>query len=174
MSYRPEIDTSPELEDEMATRHMQLIGILRWAIEIGRLDIQTEVSVLSQHQCTPREGHLDAVYRIFWYLKNCLKNGNYGRIVFDSSRPYIDETLFNSTRAEHWKEFYPDAAEAIPHNMPEPRGRPVHMVCYVDADHAGNLMTRRSHTGILLYLNNTPIIWYSKKTKYGGIIQFRV
>ena len=35
--------------------------------------------------------------------------------------------------------------------------------CYVDADHAGNLMTRRSHTGIIIYLNNTPVIWYSKR-----------
>jgi hypothetical protein len=33
---------------------------------------------------------------------------------------------------------------------------------FVDADHAGNWMTRRSQTGILLYLNKAPIIWYSK------------
>ena len=37
------------------------------------------------------------------------------------------------------------------------------MVSYVDADHAGNLMTRRSHSGLLLYLQNTLIIWYSKR-----------
>jgi len=33
---------------------------------------------------------------------------------------------------------------------------------FVDADHAGNRLTRRSHTGILIYLNSAPIIWYSK------------
>ena len=33
---------------------------------------------------------------------------------------------------------------------------------FVDADHAGNRVTRRSHTGILLYLNCAPIIWFSK------------
>lgn len=33
---------------------------------------------------------------------------------------------------------------------------------FVDADHAGNRVTRRSHTGILIYLNSAPIQWYSK------------
>jgi len=34
---------------------------------------------------------------------------------------------------------------------------------YVDANHAGNMKTRRSHTGILVYMNNAPILWYSKR-----------
>jgi hypothetical protein len=37
------------------------------------------------------------------------------------------------------------------------------MFCFVDSDHAGNLATRRSHTGILIFLNKSPILWYSKK-----------
>jgi hypothetical protein len=37
------------------------------------------------------------------------------------------------------------------------------MSCFVDADHAGCHATRRSHTGILIYVQNTPIIWYSKR-----------
>ena len=58
---------------------------------------------------------------------------------------------------------YPDAEEAIPHDCPEPMGKFVVLACYVDADHAGNLVTRRSHTGIFLYINNTPIIFHSKR-----------
>ena len=34
---------------------------------------------------------------------------------------------------------------------------------YVDADHAHDLVTRRSVTGVLILLNNTPIKWYSKR-----------
>jgi hypothetical protein len=34
---------------------------------------------------------------------------------------------------------------------------------FVDADHAGDLMNRRSRTGVLLYLNRSPIVWHSKK-----------
>ena len=163
VKYRPEVDVSPELGEELTNRYMQLIGTLRWAIELGRVDICTEVSVLSQYQCAPREGHLDAVYRIFWYLKCCLKKKQIGRIVFDATNPYIDESLFNPDQDGMWKDFYPDAEESVPPNAPEPRGRRITTSCYVDADHAGNLMTRRSHTGIIIYLNNTPIITYSKR-----------
>ena len=35
--------------------------------------------------------------------------------------------------------------------------------CFVDADHAGCRVTRRSQTGVLLYLQKAPIIWYSKR-----------
>ena len=34
---------------------------------------------------------------------------------------------------------------------------------FVDADHAGNKVTRRSHTGIIIYCNLSPVLWYSKR-----------
>jgi hypothetical protein len=37
------------------------------------------------------------------------------------------------------------------------------MTVFVDADHAGDVLTRRSRTGVLVYLNRAPILWYSKK-----------
>ena len=37
------------------------------------------------------------------------------------------------------------------------------MTCFVDADHAGCLETRRSHTGVMIFLQKAPIIWYSKR-----------
>ena len=39
----------------------------------------------------------------------------------------------------------------------------VYVGCYVDADNAGNMLTRRSHTWIIIFVNNSPIIWYSKR-----------
>ena len=62
-----------------------------------------------------------------------------------------------------WSDFYPDAREELPPNMPEPRGKPVQINCYVDADHAGDVVSRRSHTGIIILVNRAPIIWYSKR-----------
>ena len=61
------------------------------------------------------------------------------------------------------KKIYVDAKEDTPPNAPEPRGRPVQVYCFEDSDHAGNRVTRRSQTGILLYLNFAPIVWYSKR-----------
>jgi hypothetical protein len=39
------------------------------------------------------------------------------------------------------------------------------MTVYVDADHAHDLVIRRSITGILVMLNNTPVRWVSKRQK---------
>lgn len=36
------------------------------------------------------------------------------------------------------------------------------MHAFVDADHAGNHIMWHSHTGILIYLNCAPILWFSK------------
>jgi hypothetical protein len=36
------------------------------------------------------------------------------------------------------------------------------MNAFVDVNHAGNKLTRQSHTGIIIYLNCLPILWYSK------------
>ena len=37
------------------------------------------------------------------------------------------------------------------------------MNCFVDSDHAGERTTRRSQSGILIYCNSAPIIWFSKR-----------
>jgi hypothetical protein len=37
------------------------------------------------------------------------------------------------------------------------------MTIFVDADHAGDTMTRRSRTGVFVNLNRSPIMWFSKK-----------
>jgi hypothetical protein len=45
------------------------------------------------------------------------------------------------------------------------KGPRVRMTVYVDAVHAHDLVTRRSITGILILLNNTPIRWIYKRQK---------
>jgi hypothetical protein len=66
-TYRDEIDESPVLGPEMANYFQSQIGILRWCVEVGRIDIITEVSMLPTFLCMPREGHLDAAYHLFAY-----------------------------------------------------------------------------------------------------------
>jgi len=39
-----------------------------------------------------------------------------------------------------------------------PRGNPIKLNVFVDASHASNKINRRSHTGILIYSNRSPII----------------
>jgi hypothetical protein len=107
----------------------------------------------------PREGHLKAVKRILSYLKTFPK----GRPIIDTSYP--DHSVYPIEDHSNWMEFYPDAGEEIPKDLPPEKGPRVRMTVYVDANHAHDLVTRRSITGILVMLNNTPIRWISKRQK---------
>ena len=154
-SYRPELDSSPALDPDRATYYQNLIGILRWAVELGRIDIHVHVALLSQYLAHPRQGHMDQVLHIFSYLK-----------AHKRSKTVLDDSWIswnNRFQTVDWHDFYTDAKEAIPGNAPEARGHEVQINCFVDADHAGNSVTRRSHTGILIYINSAPITWYSKR-----------
>jgi hypothetical protein len=156
-TYRPELDVSSVLGSELASRYSQLIGILRWAVELGRVDILLEVSLMSSHLCQPREGHLDALYHIFAYLN---KHEN-APMAFDPGMPVLNESAFPIT---DWSEsVYGDVEEELPPKMPKPLGNPVTMTCFVDAKHAGDKVTRRSQTGFIISLNNALIDWFSKK-----------
>jgi len=63
---------------------------------------------------------------------------------------------------QHWSQFYEDIEETTPANAPPPRGQAVKINMFCDAAHATDLITRRSTTGIIFFLFNTPIIWYAK------------
>jgi len=158
-SYRPELDVSEELCPTDAAYYQSLIGILRWIVELGRVDVCLEVSMMSSHLALPREGHLAELFRIFAYLK---KHHN-AELVFDPSDPVIDEDGFQE-RDWTTSEFgHVQGKEVIPSNMPEPRGLGFTMWAKVDADHATDTVTRRSRTGFLIYLNSALVHFTSKK-----------
>jgi hypothetical protein len=154
--YRPELDFSNELDGSQTNYYQGLIGVLRWIVELGRIDIIAPVSLLSHYMVSPREGHLQQVYHIFAYLKQF----NRSMIVFDDSEPNFSDTNLYTC---DWSSQYPEASEQIPTNMPEPLGHSVTTTCYVDADHAGCKATRRSHTGLIIYVNQAPVVWFSKR-----------
>jgi hypothetical protein len=154
------------MDNDLSSRYLQLIGVLRWAVELGRIIIYYEVSVLSQHLALPRVGHLEAVYHIFAYLMKHVKL----RILFDPADPIVDNQQFLEA---DWTELYEDMVEELPPRMMlELLGNPVIVSVYVDANHAGNAVTRRSHSGILIYLQNAPIIWQSRQQNTGETSTF--
>ena len=63
---------------------------MRWIVELGRVDITTEVSMFSSHLALPRSGHLDAVFHIFAYLK---KKHN-SEMVYDPAEVDFDCAAF--------------------------------------------------------------------------------
>ena len=66
---KPELDATNRLDNETTMLCMQLIGILRWLIDLGRIDICVEVSMMSSYNCMPRVTPLYAVLHIFSYLQ---------------------------------------------------------------------------------------------------------
>lgn len=158
-SYRPELDVSPELAPSEAAYYQSLIGILRWIVELGRVDICLECSMMSSHLALPREGHLHQVLHIFGHLKKYHNS----EMVFDPTSPDIDENEF---QVRDWttSEFgHVQGQEELPPNAPPPRGFGFKTKAKVDADHASDSVSRRSRTGFVVYLNCALIYWLSKK-----------
>ena len=81
---------SPVLNPMDAACHQSLAGILRWIVELGRVDICLEVSLMSLHLGMPCEGHLLALFHIFACLKKCCN----AKLVHDPSDPVINESEF--------------------------------------------------------------------------------
>ena len=59
-TYQPSEDVSKEMNEEGLQVYQELIGILRWAVDIGRVDILLEVSLISSQLALPHVGHLQA------------------------------------------------------------------------------------------------------------------
>ena len=164
VAYQPELDVSASCSPEEYQFYQQIVGIARWMIEIGRIGIAFEVSLMLRYLASPRVGHLTQMLHMFHYL-NCNQGLD---LVYDSTKINICEsTILLQQRADHkakeLQALYPDAVDYIPPNMPEALGKSVQINAFVDADLAGESTTRRSQTGILIYLNMAPIIWISKR-----------
>ena len=70
VDYEPKLDESEVLTPQLVSWYASLIRMLRWMVEIGRVDIITEVSLMSSYMAMPCEGHLDTVLHIFGFLRN--------------------------------------------------------------------------------------------------------
>jgi hypothetical protein len=155
-TYRDDIDESPVLGPKMANYFQSQIGILRWCVELGRIDIITDLSMLFTFLCILRECHLDDVYHLFAYLS--LHHNT--RAVFYPTYPDVDMRAFIKT---DWKPMYGDVKEAVPPSAPVTGGKSIDLPLFVDSDHAGEHFTRHSRTGFVIYLNMAPIVWFSKR-----------
>ena len=140
--WKPELDVTDLLNDTDASYHQQQIGVLRWMVELGRIDIITETSMLAAFSVAPRAGHMAAVLHLFAYLKAHKRS----KMVFDPS------TVDHPPHPKHdWTDFY-NSKEKIPGDKPEARGNSIQSTCFCDSDHGGDAVSRRS--SCLLYTSD--------------------
>jgi hypothetical protein len=153
----PELDTSEILDIEGVTKYQSLIGSMQWAISLGRIDIATAVMSLSSFRSAPRKGHLDRAKRVVGYLSRMKDSA----IRFRTGMP--DYSTLEEPRHDWDYSVYAGAKELIPHDIPEPLGPTIVTSSYFDANLYHDWVSGRSVSGIIHFLNQTPIDWYTKK-----------
>jgi hypothetical protein len=153
----PEVDTSELLSEEGITQYQSLIGELQWAVALGRFEIFAALISLSRFRVSPRIGHLERLRRIYGYLRKYPD----GAIRFQTGIPDYDIPI--SANADWTRTVYGEVSEELPKDMPVPKGKPVRTSTFMDANLYHCLVTGRAATGILHFLNQTPIEWFAKK-----------
>jgi hypothetical protein len=59
-------------------------------------------------------------------------------------------------------DLYPEAHEEIDTNAPAPLVKEMEITVFVDSDHAHDQATRKSITGIAVFVGRTPVFHFSK------------
>jgi hypothetical protein len=153
----PEMDMTELLDDEGIHQYQSLIGTLQWTISLGRFDVATAVMTMSGFRTAPRAGHLERLKRICGYL--CKMKHGYIRIRTDPP----DYSDLHEAHYDWARTVYGEVKEERPHNAPRPLGKPVVLTSYVDANLYHDMITGRSVSAVLHFINQTPIEWFSKK-----------
>jgi hypothetical protein len=158
----PENDDTDLLNEKEHRAYQRLIGILQWLVSLGRFDICYAVSSLSRFNSAPRKGQMQRAIRVFGYLECSPRKS----IEINSSElsdlPQMEQGLREEMILK-----YPDAIEERSSKDPETLGKALNLTVYADADHAHDHVTRKSITGILVFIGSTPII--AKSSRQGSV-----
>ncbi|CAJ1970506.1 unnamed protein product [Cylindrotheca closterium] len=134
----PEEDKSKFLDDAGKRQYQMLVGMAQWAVTIGRMDIAYAVSSLKIPNKQLPVGSRP--------LELCPKL-----------------TATKGTFKADFLEEYPDAKEDRDPKELKTFGKPVQTSVFFDANLAHDLVTRRSITGLLVYVKSTLVSWTSKR-----------
>ncbi|GJW53228.1 retrovirus-related pol polyprotein from transposon TNT 1-94 [Tanacetum coccineum] len=116
-----QMDDDKECESVDSTKYRGMIGNLLY-LTASRPDIIFSVCLCARFQEAPKTSHLEAVKRIFRYIKG-------------------------TTHLGLWY----------------PKGTSIETVVYVDSDHAGDYVDRKSTSGIYTFMGCCLTSWFSKK-----------
>ena len=153
----PELDTSELLDMTGISNYQSLIGTLQWTITLGRFDVGTAVMTMSGFRVAPRTGHLDRLKRICGFLAR-MKHGVIRVRTEEPDYSDLPEQDYDWTRS-----VYGNVKEQVPSDAPRPLGKRVVTTTYVDANLYHDMISGRAVTGVLHFLNQTPISWTSQK-----------
>ena len=102
---------------------------------------------LSRFRSITQQGHLDRARRVVGYLSKM----KHAALRFRTRIP--DYSDVNYVQHNWEQSVYGDVKEGLPHDAPEALGLPVVLTHYVDANLYNDMLTGRSVTGILHFIN---------------------
>jgi len=155
----PELDSTPLLGKIEHQEFQHIIGLGQWLILTGRIDIAYAISSLSRFASAPREGHLTLARKVLGYLKKYKKKG----ILIDPQPPTIKKNGPTEVKYEEFTHQYKYYKEELDPGFPEPAVPELDINIFSDSDHAHDLVTGRSITGLLAFVGSTPVYWKSKR-----------
>jgi hypothetical protein len=148
----PELDTSPALDPVSKRVFQRYLGVMQWCCTIGRGDIAYATASLSRFGQNPRVGHFDRALKVFEYLNKYPDKS----LTVDSTDipelPVLDDNMVHNM-----KKLYPDSLEEVDPGDPKPLGREIQISVFEDSNFAHDAITRKSITGIVAYVGQTPI-----------------
>jgi hypothetical protein len=86
-----ELDATPYCDEEESDSYQQQMGVLRSAVELGRIDTKASSSMVASYSDVPRQGNLIALFHKF----HCLK-------CFIGSNPFFDRSYIRINDEEEY------------------------------------------------------------------------
>ena len=146
------------------TIYQRLIGIGVWLTTIGRIDILYPINQMSRYSSAPREGHLKLLKGVFQFINKWRNRGIVSRGA--DTIPFWNQIkTYKMVKPGNMKEYYRDSEFLDLPNALEPKGKPVEINIFVDANHGDDKKDRKSVTGYVIFVGDMPYKWGSKRQK---------
>ena len=149
----PELDSTELCNEEQITKYMCMIGQLQWAITLGRYDILAHVMSMSRFRLAPKIGHLGRMKRLYGYLAKT-KHFAIRYRAKEADYSHLPKQEYEWARTVHG-----NSKEEITKDFPKPLGKKT----FLDANLLHDIVTGRSVTAVLPFVNTTPTDWFSKR-----------
>ena len=157
---KPELDDTLMLGPDGVKRFQMLIGATQWLIMLSQFDNAHAIMSLGCFCAVPYEGHMEHLKHVIGYVQKCL----HCAIQFRAGIPNCKEQFGDEPVRYNWTEtIYGSPQEEIDPNAPNPKGKPVHLSSFANANLLLDVVMERSTSSVLEFINQTPIDWFSKQ-----------
>ena len=153
----PDLDNSELCNEEQIIKYMSMIGQLQWAITLGRYDILAQVMSMSRFRLARMIGHLERMKGLYGYLAKT----KHFAIRYRTKEP--DYSHLAKHKYEWTRTVNGNVKQEIPKDIPKPLGKRVITTTFLEANLLHDIVTGKSVTAVLHFVNTSPTDWFSKR-----------